>query len=131
MAVRTNGYFFLHPMLLDTGADHTIFPADFASYIGHHNLNPNVVHETVSGIGGTAVAYIHTMRLSLVDPENPLMNIGNENVPSCVWHSSIKKYRFIHGFSSQFGLLGRDLIREWKKVSLVPTLSRWTIEITI
>ena len=36
------GRTFLFPMLLDTGADETCFPASYAAFFGHDNANPAV-----------------------------------------------------------------------------------------
>jgi hypothetical protein len=33
--------------------------------------------------------------------------------------------------SIPFGLLGRDLMAEWKKLSLIPDHDRWIVEIEI
>jgi hypothetical protein len=131
MTVETNGRFILYPMILDTGADYTSFPGALASFLGHDNQHPQVVREKTSGIGGQAVACLHSLRLFLVDPKTPIKTTKHIAVPVCVWKSSIKRFRFIEGFDCPFGLLGRDLMQEWKCVSLSPSGTCWMIQITI
>jgi len=55
-------------MLLDTGADETCFPAAYAAYFGHSNQAPAVQKKQIQGVGGKSIAYIHSVRLVLVDP---------------------------------------------------------------
>ena len=58
----------LFPMLLDTGADETCFPAAYAGYFGHNNLAQAVSKKSIHGVGGKSIAYIHSVRLVLIDP---------------------------------------------------------------
>ena len=53
------------PMLLDTGADETCFPANYAAFFGHNNLAPAVVKKQIHGVGGQSQAFVHSIRLIL------------------------------------------------------------------
>jgi len=58
----------LFQMLVDTGASHTSIPAGFAWSFGHDNEAAGVATTEVKGIGGKSPAYIHALRLELIDP---------------------------------------------------------------
>ena len=48
----TTGRLYVFPMLFDTGADRTAFPASYAAIIGHDNKAQKVVTLNIGGIGG-------------------------------------------------------------------------------
>ena len=58
----------LFQMLVDTGASHTAIPASFATSFGHENGAADVSVTQAKGIGGTSLAYLHTLRFELIDP---------------------------------------------------------------
>jgi len=116
------------PMLVDTGADETCFPASYAAFFGHNNLAPKVVTKKIHGVGGQSQAYIHSVRLVLVDPKK---STPHNFVPA--WTSSLDKASFVTQLNMSMGLLGRDVIGEWKQFTLTPTpkrkASKWDIVI--
>ena len=116
------------PMLLDTGADETCFPASYALFFGHNNLAPKVVKKNIHGVGGQSQAYIHSVRLVLIDPKK---STPHHFVPA--WTSSLGKASFVSQLNMSMGLLGRDVISEWKQFTLTPTpkrkASKWDITI--
>lgn len=120
----------LFPMLLDTGADETCFPADYASYFGHNNLAPAVSKKVIHGVGGKSTAYIHSVRMVLIDP---VKSSKSAFVPA--WSSALNKATFVTSLNMSMGLLGRDVMAEWKELSFVPTPSRhaskWNITIRV
>ena len=116
------------PMLVDTGADETCFPASYAAFFGHNNLAPAVVEKNIHGVGGQSQAFIHSVRLVLIDPKK---STPHHFVPA--WTSSLGKASFISQLNMSMGLLGRDIIGEWKQFTLTPTptrkASKWDITI--
>lgn len=120
----------LFPMLLDTGADETCFPANYAGFFGHSNSALAVKKKTIHGVGGDSIAYIHSIRLVLVDP---CKSTSRAFVPA--WSSSLDKATFVSSLNMSMGLLGRDVMGEWKSVSFAHTPrrseSKWDIVIQI
>ncbi|MEI6148857.1 MAG: hypothetical protein WCS01_07140 [bacterium] len=120
----------LFPMLLDTGADETCFPASYAAYFGHNNLAPEVSKKSIHGVGGESQAYIHSVRLVLIDPEK---STKKAFVP--VWSSTLCKATFVSSLDMTMGLLGRDVMVEWQDLSFAPVphraSSKWDITIRI
>ena len=116
------------PMLVDTGADESCFPASYAAFFGHNNVAPKVVTKNVHGVGGQSQAYLHSVRLVLIDPKK---STPHNFVPA--WTSSLDKASFVSQLNMSMGLLGRDVIGEWKQFSLTPTpkrkTSKWDITI--
>jgi len=120
----------LFPMLLDTGADETCFPAAYASYFGHSNLAPAVAKKTIHGVGGKSAAFIHSVRLVLIDP---VKSSKTAFIPA--WSSSLNKATFVTSLNMSMGLLGRDVMAEWRDLSFISTpargASKWDIAIHI
>lgn len=118
------------PMLLDTGADDTSFPARYAAFFGHDNANRGVARKNVCGVGGAAVAYIHSVRINLLDP---VKTTGKRFVTA--WSSALCTASFIDGLNTPMGLIGRDLMRQWKRTTFRYTpanlRSQWRIEIEL
>ena len=119
------------PMVVDTGADTTVFPSNVASLLGHDNTRDGVQKVDGAGIGGKEISvYMHTdITLSLTSPDSYAKSI---------WTSSISTIGFFDVESSQVdhqvidGLLGRDIMAEWKKVSFIRDKQRrWIIEIEL
>lgn len=115
-------------MLLDTGADETCFPASFASLFGHSNSHPKVqvCKNAVQGIGGFSDTYIHSVRISLLHPIK-----STEKKPVIAWSSQLAKAPFVDKLNCPHGLLGMDIIREWKAISFEPNRHGIVIRITI
>ena len=120
----------LFPMLLDTGADETCFPADYAAFFGHNNMAPAVSKKSIHGVGGKSTAYIHSVRMVLIDPVKSSKSVF---VPA--WSSALNKATFVTSLNMSMGLLGRDVMAEWADLSLTPTphrtSSKWDITIRL
>lgn len=106
---------FLVPMLLDTGADGTCFPAKFAEFFGHDNDHPDVVRESCSGVGGDSVTYLHSVRISLLHPAKSPSAPGHT-----AWTARATTASFIEKLDCGFGLIGMDMINTWKHVTFQP-----------
>lgn len=120
----------LFPMLLDTGADETCFPANYAAFFGHSNLAGGVSSKQIHGVGGQSQAYMHSVRIALVHPR--------KSAPGhfvSAWSSSLAKAAFVSKLNLSMGLLGRDVMSEWRSVTLEPSVktraSKWQITIRI
>lgn len=116
------------PMLLDTGADETCFPAAFAPFFGHNNDHPHVkvCKDAVRGIGGYSDAYIHSVRVSLIHPSK-----STAKNPVLAWTSAAEKAPFIEKLDSAHGLIGMDVMKEWKEIRFEPNKHGVMIRITI
>jgi hypothetical protein len=119
---------FYAPMLLDTGADESCFPASFAELFGHCNTHPHVqvLKDAVQGIGGLSDSYIHSVRISLLDP----IKSSRKN-PVIAWSSKLEKAPFVEKLDCPHGLLGMDVMHEWRAVSFEPHKKGLWIKITI
>ena len=130
---------FIHPqtrqnrifqMVVDTGASSTCLPAHLAMFIGHDNRNPRVEKTVVQGVGGTSMAFVHTMRLALIDPDTV-----EQDKLRIFWTSPVQQVLFVEKMATQTGLLGRDLLARWKQVGFCPTRqnphSAWNISISL
>ena len=117
-------------MLVDTGASRTCLPATRAEFLGHDNLNEHVKTTEVTGIGGKSTAFIHTLRLELIDPDG---RVWRKLVPP--WRSAIMPVLFVEKMETQAGVIGRDILAQWKQVGFRPTPkaqhSGWSIEIEV
>lgn len=102
---------FLFPMLLDTGADETCFPAKYAPFFGHDNRDPRVARKRCRGVGGASLAYIHSVRLSLLDPDK-----STRSNHVIAWTARTKSASFLEKLDLGFGLLGMDIMGQWKAV---------------
>ena len=116
MPVKQKSFF--ANMVLDTGADETCFPASFASLFGHCNTHPEfqVCKNAVQGIGGFSDTYIHSVRVSLLHPAK-----STRRHPVIAWSSRLEKIPFVDKLDCPHGLLGMDMMREWKGLSFEPT----------
>lgn len=105
------------PMLLDTGADSSCFPASFAGRFGHNNRHPDVeiLKDEVKGIGGFSDAYLHSVRIGLIHPSK-----STRKATVLAWRSSAEKVQFVEKLDCAHGLLGMDVMREWKEVRFEP-----------
>ena len=103
-------------MLVDTGASRTCLPGARAEFLGHDNLDGRVKTTEVSGVGGKSKAFIHTLRLQLLDPEG---RIWRKLIPP--WWSEVIPVLFIEKMETQVGILGRDILAEWKHIGFRPT----------
>lgn len=120
----------LFQMLVDTGAFRTCLPARHASFLGHDNLNKGVKPAEVSGIGGKSKAFVHTLRIELIDPTS---GIWGKLVPP--WRSEVMPVLFVEKMDTQAGILGRDILSQWKHIGFLPTPkvphSAWRVEIVL
>src|SRR2546427_7966768 len=98
-------------MLLDTGADETCFPAKYAAFFAHNNLAPRVRKKSCCGVGGPSTAYIHSVRLSLLDPIK-----STQSRQVIAWTAKTRAASFIKKLDIGCGLLGMDLMKHWKSV---------------
>lgn len=115
-------------MLLDTGAEQTCFPAAFAKEFGHDNAHPAVeIHKnSVQGIGGFSDSYIHSLQISLLDP-----NKTRERKPVIAWTSPLTRAPFVEKLDCVHGLIGMDVMRCWKSVGFEPNKHGVKIRIVI
>lgn len=131
VAVHSGGLDVAYRLSVDTGADHTCFPASYAEFIGHDNANPLVQAIQRRGVGGATTAYLHTLRLSLLPPDMVDGATSPPDLPPFVWTSSVHTFGFFKHLDEDFGILGRDLMAEWKCVSVLPKRGRWAVEVEI
>ena len=102
------------PMLLDTGADSTCFPDWMADFFGHNNHHPDVIKDTMKGVGGEVTTYLHSVQISLVDPER-----SDKASPVTAWTSPFKTAVFVENLECEFGLLGMDIMKQWASVTFL------------
>ena len=111
-------------MLLDTGSCHTCLPTRFAFHFGLKNHeNEDQSHQT-QGIGCTVKRYLHRLRIGLIDPTSR----GSRDV---VWVSRLEQISFIKELEGVFGILGMDIISEWKELTLLPEGDGGKVRITV
>ena len=127
VSLLSDGAQVLYPLIFDTGADCACFPANLAPLLGHDNEADGVEQTVSTGVGGQTKAYLHSIAVSLIDPES--FNANVRSAPLTVWTSAIPRFLFLEGFQFEFGLLGRDIMREWRRVSFVPLKASWRIDI--
>jgi hypothetical protein len=113
-------------MLVDTGADKTCFPEKFAAFFGHDNSDRRVKRDTCRGIGGSCRTYIHSIQVSLLNPRKPLKHPG-----AIAWTSAIPRTEFVEKMDTGFGLLGMDVIKQWKSLTIQTTGKGLTIKISV
>lgn len=115
-------------MILDTGSDETCFPASFAPLFGHNNKHPDVkvCKNAVQGIGGFSDTYIHSVRISLLHPVK-----STQKKPVIAWSSKLNKAPFVDKLDCPHGLIGMDIMRDWKAVSFEPIKNGVLIRIVI
>ena len=115
-------------MLLDTGADETCFPAAFAALFGHDNKHPGVEvrKDAVRGIGGFSDAFIHSVRVSLIHPSK-----STAKKPVLAWTAKAESAPFVEKLESPHGLVGMDLMREWREIRFEPNKHGVLIRITV
>lgn len=117
-------------MLVDTGATRTCLPAHFAAFLGHDNRNPLVEKAEPNGLGGSSTAYVHTLRMALIDPESTA-----REPMRAFWSSPVMPVLFAEKLETKFGLLGRDVLAQWQQTCFRPTTgnpdSFWSIEIVL
>ena len=104
------GRTFLFPMLVDTGSDRTSFPASVAATFGHDNKHPRVKKAWCKGVGGRSRSYLHSVQVSLIHPTRASHQI--------VWRSSLPRADFVENLDCRFGLIGMDIIKQWKSVTM-------------
>ncbi len=117
------GNIFVIPMLIDTGCDETSFPCDWATAFGHNNQDRRVKKDWCDGVGGGSVTYLHSVQVSLLDPRKKDRVV--------VWTSTIPKTPFIEKLTCKFGLIGMDVIKQWKSFRLENTRKGLQIVIKI
>ncbi len=121
-----NGDRYMVPMLLDTGADQSCFPAKLAAFFGHDNLHKDVEKISCDGIGASSIGYMHSVQVSLVHPKK-----STRERPVIAWTAKNKKAAFIENLDCGFGLIGMDLIAQWKSVTFESSRFGTVIKIVI
>jgi len=115
-------------MLLDTGADETCFPGSFAALFGHANDHPDVhvCKNAVRGIGGYSDTFIHSVRVGLLHPSK-----STAKKPVIAWSSALARAPFVDKLDCAHGLIGMDIIREWRGLHFEPVKAGLLIRITV
>jgi hypothetical protein len=117
-------------MLVDTGASRTCLPAARAEFLGHDNLGGKVKTTEVSGVGGKSKAFIHTLTIELIDPDG---KIWRKLIPP--WRSKVMPILFVEKMETQAGILGRDILSQWKHICFRPTPktphSTWVVDLVL
>lgn len=117
-------------MLVDTGASRTCFPAKRASFLGHDNDHSRVESTTIKGVGGESRAFVHSLRIELVDPDAKFWR-----TLICPWKSSVIPVLFVDKMDTETGILGRDVLAHWKSTRFRPPLSgksgQWWVDIEL
>lgn len=123
----TRRAFFVN-MLVDTGSDDTCFPGSFAALFGHSNSHPKVqvCKNAVRGIGGFSDTYIHSLRISLLHPVK-----STQKKPVIAWSSRLAKVPFVDKLECPHGLIGMDIIREWKDLRFEPNKHGVMIRVSV
>jgi hypothetical protein len=119
------GKTFLVPMLLDTGADSTCFPVSLATFFGHDNKHRLVRKSSCCGIGGEVTTYIHSVQISLIHPQK-----STKTRHVIAWTSKKPKAEFVEGMKTGIGLLGMDIMKQWKSVAFKNTNTSLVIQIS-
>ena len=99
-------------MVVDTGADHSCFPARLAKTLGYDNLRHGVKTHHVKGIGGHSKSFLHKLQICLIRPDK-----SKDNKPVLAWQSKPKMAPFVKKLSLSYGIIGMDLIDQWRSVS--------------
>jgi len=117
-------------MLVDTGATKTCLPAHFAASFGHDNRHPLVKKTIAHGLGDSSQAFVHTLKVALIDPE-----ATEQEKLRTFWTSPVMPVLFAEKMTTKFGLLGRDVLAQWQQICFRPMAGNpapfWTIEITL
>lgn len=80
-------------------------------FLGHNNRDPRAKRKRCRGVGGSSLAYIHSVRLSLLDPEK-----STRSKHVIAWTAKTKSASFLEKLNLGCGLLGMDIIKQWKSV---------------
>ena len=67
------------------------------------------------GLGGKSKCYKHTLHVALLDDKTPFLPDNKMNV---VWRPTCKSVDFVTKFQARYGIIGRDVMREWKSVKI-------------
>jgi hypothetical protein len=99
-------------MLADTGSCYTCFPRFYVTVLGleNHSRPEKPTH----GIGCHVNRYIHEVKVSLFDPKPAGPS------PPC-WTSSLPTASFVDEINDVHGILGMDIISQWKEFCIVPS----------
>jgi hypothetical protein len=111
---------------LDTGAERTCFPGKYAAAFGHDNLHREVKVHNMHGLGGVSKCYIHRVRLGLI---HPAKSTAAQRV--IAWKSKLDHASFADKLDCGFGLLGMDIIGEWRSVTVAGNSSGGQIKIVV
>ena len=101
-------------MFVDTGCHITTFPALEAGRFGHNNLHPKVVIGRSCGLGGKTKCYKHTLSLALLNDKTPFSSSDKMNI---AWRSKCQTVDFVTKFQGKYGIIGRDVMREWRTLT--------------
>ena len=99
--------------LIDTGACITCIPSFRAAEWGHDNSHPDVKLFEMRGMGFTWDGHYHSFRFGLLSGLS-----GLSKAP--VWESSINEMPFVNNLDANYGLLGMDVIHQWKHFKIIP-----------
>ena len=106
---------FICEMFIDTGCYATAFPAKYDRRFGHNNRHPKVAKGQSCGLGGKSKCFIHSVRIGLLDETEP---VGDNGKPSFKWRAKCTKAEFITKFNADYGIIGRDVMSEWRKLTI-------------
>lgn len=67
----------------------------------------------MKGIGFDWTGHFHGFRFGLVD----------HLLKPPVWESTVSEIPFVENLDANYGLLGMDVIRQWKELSIMPSPS--------
>jgi len=107
--------------LLDTGACHTCVPASRAKERGYGN-DPGCKKFKMDGIGMEWTGCYQQLRFCLVSPND---------FTTLLWESEIYEIVSLNELETNYGLLGTDVIRQWKEVRIQPKTNGGLIHITV
>ena len=107
-------------MVVDTGSCFSCLPLFLVPILG---LNTHNIGEPTFCIGGTILRYLHPIKLSLVNPK--------ERNLSVLWTSSEENVSFVKEMNKLRGIIGMDVISQWKEMAICPGTTGGTIKITL
>jgi hypothetical protein len=117
---------FWFPCCSIPGLINPVFPPSWAAFFGHDNQHGDVQKDVCHGIGGSSTSYLHSVQISLLDPKK-----STKSKPVVAWTAKGEKAAFIENLECEFGLIGMDLMSQWRSVTFEPNKFGVTIRIVI
>jgi hypothetical protein len=113
-AVRTlkTGKVHVARFLIDTGACVTCLPASRAIQWGHSPNDPDAKPFVMPGLGCDWTGNSHPFRFGLLDQKKLWL--------PPIWESSKSELVFVDNLEGEYGLLGMDVISQWKDFAIRP-----------